>query len=114
VLCRAGEDAYAGTLDLRVHPDDPGRAEVGFACAPWARGEGLVPAGLVLAARWGFAALGLARIEWRAYVGNEASRRAARKAGFREEGAQRARLVQRGVRRDAWVAGLLPGDLPPG
>ncbi|WP_165865719.1 GNAT family N-acetyltransferase [Vallicoccus soli] len=113
VLCRPGDDAFCGALDLRVAPEDPGRAEVGYACAPWARGEGLVPAALVLAARWAFPALGLARLEWRAYVGNDASRRAAEKAGFRVEGLQRARLVQRGVRRDAWVGSLLPGDLPP-
>lgn len=111
VLCRAGQDDYAGAIDLLPVPSDPGRAEVGFGCAPWARGEGLVTAALRLVCRWGFTELGLARIEWRAYLGNTASRRVAEKAGFRYEGEQRSRLVQRGVRRDAWVASLLPGDL---
>ena len=37
--------------------------------------------------------------------------RVAEKAGFVLEGVQRARLAQRGERRDCWVAGLLPGDL---
>lgn len=69
-----------------------------------------IPA-LRLACRWGFEQLRLARIEWRAYVGNDASRRVAEKAGFVLEGVQRARLAQRGERRDCWVAGLLPGDL---
>lgn len=91
--------------------DDPDIADVGFSCAPWARERGVTTAALRLACRWGFEQLRLARIEWRAYVGNDASRRVAEKAGFVLEGVQRARLAQRGERRDCWVAGLLPGDL---
>lgn len=109
-LC--GQDgAYAGALDLRLSKSDPGRANVGFMCAPWARGRGLATAGLRLMCGWGFEKLGLARIEWYAYAGNEASRRVAEKVGFVYEGEQRARLLQRGERRDAWVAALLPSDL---
>ena len=40
-----------------------------------------------------------------------ASRRVAEKCGFVVEGVLRRWLVQRGERRDAWVAGLLPTDL---
>jgi RimJ/RimL family protein N-acetyltransferase len=106
-----GSDDFCGALDLRVYADDPAQAEVGFNCAPWARGRGLTTAALRLACGWGFSTLGLARIEWYAYVGNDASRRVAQKAGFRVEGTQRAKLLQRGVRRDCWTAGLLPADL---
>jgi len=105
------DDAYAGAMDLRLSRTDPGRANVGFHCSPWARGRGWTAAALRLACRWGFDTLGLARIEWYAYAGNEASRRVAEKAGFVFEGIQRSRLLQRGERRDAWVASLLPGDL---
>jgi RimJ/RimL family protein N-acetyltransferase len=59
---------------------------------------------------WGFAALGLHRIEWRAYVGNEASRRTAVKAGFTVEGLARAGCTQRGERRDAWIGARLSTD----
>ena len=40
--------------------------------------------------RWGFRERGLQRIEWLAFVGNEASRRVAEKAGFRSEGTCRS------------------------
>ena len=33
------------------------------------------------------------------------------KLGFRLEGTARSGLLHRGVRRDGWVAGLLPGEL---
>ncbi|MGZ4639658.1 MAG: GNAT family N-acetyltransferase [Actinomycetes bacterium] len=110
-MCPAGSDRFGGAFDLRVLADDPARADVGFACAPWARGRGVTTAALRLACRWGFETLSLTRIEWRAYVGNDGSRRVAEKAGFVIEGIQRARLVQRGERRDCWVGSLLPGDL---
>jgi RimJ/RimL family protein N-acetyltransferase len=108
-----GVPRWAGSISLRVDQRDPQLADVGFLCTPWARGRGLTTAALRLTCAWGFRELGLARIEWRAQVGNLASRRVAEKAGFRLEGTQRARLVQRGERRDAWLAGLLPADLQP-
>jgi RimJ/RimL family protein N-acetyltransferase len=101
---------YAGTVDLRLEADDDQAAEVGFLVAPWARGRGLGTAALRTVCDWGFDALGLGRIVWRAHVGNEASRRAARQAGFVEEGIQRAGCAQRGERHDAWVAARLASD----
>jgi RimJ/RimL family protein N-acetyltransferase len=100
---------YCGAIDLRL--DGEGGGEVGFAVAPWARGSGVCTAALRLVCRWGFDTLGLGRIEWLAHVGNDASRRVADKVGFVFEGVQRAKCHQRGVRYDAWVAGLLPGEL---
>ncbi|SCL28278.1 Protein N-acetyltransferase, RimJ/RimL family [Micromonospora nigra] len=105
------DDAYAGSVELRISPGDPLVADVGFMTAPHARGRGYQPAALAALCAWGFASLGLARIEWRANVGNTASRRAAEKTGFRFEGVARDALHHRGVRTDAWVAALLPGDL---
>jgi RimJ/RimL family protein N-acetyltransferase len=96
-------DAFAGSIELRISPIDPLVGDVGFLTAPHARGRGYLPAALAALCEWGFAALGLARIEWRAYVGNDASRRAAEKAGFAFEGTARQALNYRGQRMDAWV-----------
>ena len=106
------DDRYAGSMSLRLSPTDPGLADVGFMAAPEARGRGFVPAALVAICTWGFAVLGLDRIEWRANVGNVASRRAAEKAGFVMEGTARGAIDQRGQRVDAWVGALLAGDPP--
>lgn len=105
------DERWSGSISLRIDQFDRALGDVGFLCAPWARGRGLTSAALHQVCGFGFAQLGLARIEWRAHVGNAASRRVAEKVGFQLEGVQRARLVQRGERRDAWVAGLLPADL---
>lgn len=105
------DDRYVGSLDLRLSPIDPLLADVGFMTAPEARGRGYLPAALVALGAWGFGTLGLARIEWRANVGNNASRRAAEKAGFVVEGTARGGVQHRGERVDVWVGALLPGDL---
>ncbi|HEX6873371.1 MAG TPA: GNAT family N-acetyltransferase [Micromonosporaceae bacterium] len=98
-------DAYLGSMDLRLTSTHTG--DVGFLIAPWARGQGYASAALRALCQWGFDALGLHRIEWRAYVGNEASRRVAERAGFTMEGLARAGCVQRGEDRDAWTGSVL-------
>ncbi|MFE9688675.1 GNAT family N-acetyltransferase [Micromonospora sp. NPDC005806] len=105
------DDRYAGSIDLRISPADPLVADVGFMTAPAARGRGYLPAALGALSAWGFTTLGLARVEWRANVGNTASRRVAEKAGFVFEGTARGGVQHRGERVDVWVAGLLPQDL---
>ncbi len=104
------QDAYAGQIDLRVDPRDKAVADVGFLSAPHARGRGYMTAALRAAVRFGFEELSLARVEWRAHVGNDASKRVAEKAGFRFEGIQRQGCAQRGERHDAWMAAILPGE----
>jgi RimJ/RimL family protein N-acetyltransferase len=106
--------AYAGSMDLRVSPLDPGVADVGYLVAPWARGRGYASTALRRLVGWGFESLGLTRIEWRAYLGNDASRRVAEKAGFTIEGIHRSSCLQRGERRDAWVGAVLADDLRAG
>ncbi|MFG3642358.1 GNAT family N-acetyltransferase [Micromonospora sp. NPDC047762] len=105
------DDRYVGTLDLRLSPTDPLVADTGFMTAPAARGRGYLPAALVALSAWGFSTLGLARIEWKANVGNTASRRAAEKAGFLMEGTARGGVQHRGERVDVWVGALLAKDL---
>ncbi len=86
--------------------------EIGFWAAPEARGRGLVTEAARIVADLGLdpEGLGLVRVQWLGYVGNWPSRRVAWKLGFRFEGTLRRFADQRGVRRDAWVASLLPGD----
>ena len=108
------DDAYVGSIDLRVSPTDPAVGEVGYVIAPQARGRGYATAALRAISRWGFDALGLARIEWRAEVGNDASRRVAEKAGFTFEGVRRAGLDRLGTRQDTWVAAMIAADRTDG
>jgi RimJ/RimL family protein N-acetyltransferase len=88
----------------------PNTAEVGFSVAPHARNRGYATAALATLAEWGIDALGLARIVWRARVGNDASRRVAEKAGFTYEGVARTAWRQRDDERDVWVASFVVGD----
>jgi RimJ/RimL family protein N-acetyltransferase len=106
-----GEDNYAGQLDLRVDPRDRAVADVGFITAPHARGKGYMTAALRAAVKFGFDELHLERIEWRAQVGNDASRRVSEKVGFRFEGVLRKGCQQRGERHDGWIAAILKGEL---
>ena len=106
-------DAYVGSMELRLSPVDLLLADVGFMTAPHVRGRGYVPAALDAVCVWGFRALGLVRVEWRAEAGNIASRRAAEKAGFVFEGTIRSTLTRRdGTRADAWLAARLATDPP--
>lgn len=87
------------------------QAELGYWTVKEHRGRGYtVEAGRAVI-DWAFSALKAERLEWVAEVGNVASRAVALRLGFVMEGTQRARVVQRGTRRDAWVATLLPTDL---
>jgi RimJ/RimL family protein N-acetyltransferase len=128
---RSGTGAIFGVFDLvsgrllaasGVHHiserDVPagGRGELGYWCAAWARGKGVMTDASRLVCEWAFAdpaagGLGLARIDWYAEVGNLASRRVAEKLGFTLEGTLRQRIVHRSQRADAWAAGLLRGEL---
>lgn len=87
------------------------QAELGFWTAREHRGRGRTTEAARAVATWAFTELGVERLEWLAEVGNEASRAVALKVGFVLEGVQRAKVVNDGIRRDAWVGALLPSDL---
>ncbi|HEY3563086.1 MAG TPA: GNAT family N-acetyltransferase [Kribbella sp.] len=108
------EDAATGERLARVGLGmrGDGTAEVGYWTAPAARGRGIAPAAVRAICRWAFEERGLDLIEWRAEIGNFASRRVAEKAGFVLEGSLRQRLVHRGQRVDAWIGSLIKGELP--
>ncbi|MEV0206129.1 GNAT family protein [Streptomyces sp. NPDC050788] len=85
--------------------------EIGFWGTKEHRGNGYITEAVVAASRWAFTDLSVDRVEWRAEVGNRASRAVAERAGFVVEGVLRSALVHQGVRRDCWVGSLLPSDL---
>jgi RimJ/RimL family protein N-acetyltransferase len=87
---------------------------VGFLTAPHARGRGYMSAALARVARYGIEELGIKRVEWKAHVGNDASRRVAEKAGFRYEGILRSGVAAHGERFDTWISSFLPEDMTPG
>jgi RimJ/RimL family protein N-acetyltransferase len=110
VVVATGDGARLGRVGLGL--DRNGSAEVGYWMDPAARGRGVATAAVRALCRWAFDSLGLDLIEWRAEVGNAASRRVAEKAGFRLEATLRRRLVHRGERVDAWVGSVLSPELP--
>ncbi len=88
-----------------------GIAEIGYWAAKPHRGRGYVTEAVGALAHWAFTTAGVERLEWRAEVGNDASRAVAEKAGFVIEGIQRSGIANKGVRRDGWIGALLPSDL---
>jgi RimJ/RimL family protein N-acetyltransferase len=104
------DDAFVGSMALRLGPR-PDMCDVGYLVTPWARGRGYAPAALRLLVAWCVSALGLNRIEWRAYVGNDASRRVAEKAGFTIEGLQRDGCPHLDEYRDAWTGAIVAKDI---
>lgn len=107
------EGALAGMVGLHRLGAGTGSGELGYWMAPAFRSRGLLTEACRAVIDWGFSpdGLGLARIEWRAVVGNTASARTARALGFRYEGLLRS-VLRHGAdeRDDAWIAGLLAGD----
>lgn len=99
-----------GTIGVRLSGD--GQAEIGFWLASDARGKGLMSHAVRLVAERVLtdAALRVTHLVWWAIAGNWTSRRVAWATGFRLEGRVRGGLPQRGIRRDAWVGTLLPGE----
>jgi RimJ/RimL family protein N-acetyltransferase len=102
------DHAVLGMLGLTL--DGAGSGELAFWMGAPARGRGLTTRAARLVAEHALSGLGLSRLLWQAHVGNWASRRVAWRLGFRMEGTVRGHLVQRGERRDAWVATLGPAD----
>jgi RimJ/RimL family protein N-acetyltransferase len=100
----AVEELATGELvgSCGLHDITGGTAEIGYWCAAGARGRGLTTEAVGAVTRWGFAALGLERINWYAGVGNWASRRIAERNGYVIEGVMPAGMEQRGAHIDCW------------
>lgn len=84
--------------------------EVGYWCAPWARGRGVMSAAVRLVRDWAFDELELERLEITADLDNIGSQRVAQAAGFHREGLARGYLSSRGVRTDNVVFAMVPAD----
>jgi RimJ/RimL family protein N-acetyltransferase len=86
--------------------------EIGYWCAPAARGRGVIPRAARLICRYAFDSLGIERLQLTADPDNRASQRVAEKVGFRREGVLRSFMRHPdGTRRDALMFSLLPGEL---
>ncbi|MDO0933627.1 GNAT family N-acetyltransferase [Streptomyces sp. DG2A-72] len=103
------EGELVGMLSITIR--SLGAAEIGYWATKQHRGNGYITEATLTAARWAFTHVSVDRIEWRAEVGNTASRAVAERAGFTIEGTLRSALNNKGVRRDCWVGSLLPSDL---
>ena len=105
-------DALLGTVSLQLE-GRPGDGAIGYAVAPSARRTGVARRATLLAAAYGFDALGLHRIEILVRPDNLASRAVARACGAVYEGVRRdgIHFVASGQRMDAAVYALLSGDM---
>jgi RimJ/RimL family protein N-acetyltransferase len=106
-----GADECCGQIDVHQVDWDHLRAEAGIWIAPAQRGRGMAPEALRLAGRWLLESCGLKRVQLVTEPDNAPMRRAAHKAGLREEGILRGYLRERGRRVDVVVMSLIPGDL---
>ena len=99
-----------GSVGMRIDHNRTGHA--GYWCTVEARGRGVTTRALRILCRFGFAELGLGRLELVADPENLASQRVAEKAGFRREGVLRSHLLHPdGRRRDSIMYSLLPEEL---
>ncbi|WP_270352273.1 GNAT family N-acetyltransferase [Microbacterium testaceum] len=104
------EERLVGMVGLAKLPS--GAPEIGYWVSSRVRGQGVATEAARAVVEWGFspARPALARIEWRAVVGNVGSARVARALGFRYEGLLRQAGVNSLGRSDMWVGGLLRDD----
>ena len=106
----AATHAYCGGVGLNTLNLDNNFANLGYWVRTSCRGRGIATAAARLAARFGFRALGLARLEVVVHVDNAASRRVAEKIPAAFEGIARRRLALHGDSHDAAVYSLIPAD----
>jgi len=104
------EQRLVGMVGLAKLPS--GAPEIGYWVSSSVRGRGIASEAARAVVDWAFSPERpeLARIEWRAVVGNLGSARVARSLGFRYEGLLRQAHVNSLGRSDLWVGGLLRTD----
>jgi [ribosomal protein S5]-alanine N-acetyltransferase len=110
-ILEPGSDTCRGQIRADAVDWEHARAEVTVWLAPQVRGRGLGRRALRLAAEWLLGPCRLARVEMFADPANLPLVRAARAAGFANEGVLRGYRRRRGTRVDAVVLSLVPADL---
>jgi RimJ/RimL family protein N-acetyltransferase len=102
-------DELLAMISLEVLPVRQA-GEIGYWCAPWARGRGVMSAAVRLVRDWAFDELELERLELTTDVDNTGSQRVAQATGFRREGVMHGYLTARDRRADDVLFAMVPGD----
>ena len=110
-IVSAIEGNLLGSISLMRFTWEHARGEVGYLLGAQARGQGHATRALRLICAWGFATLGLERIDLYAATANTPSQRVAQRAGFTREAVLRSYHRQLGAPLDMVAFGLLPGEL---
>lgn len=98
---------FLGGVGLNQFSRDCNFANLGYWVRSSQNGRGIATAATLLTAEFGFADLGLTRIEIVAAAGNAASQRVAEKAGAIREGVLRNRILLHNRPRDAVMFSLI-------
>jgi ribosomal-protein-alanine N-acetyltransferase len=112
-LERRADGALVGSCGLFAWNREWAKCSTGYELARTARGQGLMREALRAAFDWGFAQMGLHRIEAQIHPDNAPSLALAEGLGFVREGRLREVGFWGGQRHDLWQLGLLRGDWPP-
>jgi RimJ/RimL family protein N-acetyltransferase len=112
-ILEPGSDTCVGQVDVGQLDWEHARADLKLWLAPQVRGRGLAHRALRITARWLLDAAGLERVQLLTETDNEPMLRAARAAGFVDEGLLRRYNRERGRRIDLEVLSLIPKDLQP-
>lgn len=102
---------FLGGTGINLINSEHGFGNLGYWVRTSASGRGVASRAARLVAAFAFGECGLARLEIVVAAGNLASRKAAAKAGAREEGLLRNRLRVHGEAHDAYMYSLVPADL---
>jgi RimJ/RimL family protein N-acetyltransferase len=97
-------------LGMFVRLDEGRQGEIGYVVGPAARGKGVATRALRLLTEWGFADLGLERIELWIDTANPGSERVAERAGYQREGVLRSYWFKEEIRRDFGIWSRLRTD----
>jgi ribosomal-protein-alanine N-acetyltransferase len=100
--------AAVGQIGLWLRDLAQGRASIGYWVAGRHRGRGIARHALRMISRWGLGLPGVHRLELYVEPRNEASWRAAERAGYQREGLLRSWQAVGGERRDMYMYSLLP------
>jgi RimJ/RimL family protein N-acetyltransferase len=106
----SASDQLLGSIALMRIDWQHRRAEAGYWLVRWSRGQGHATRALRMISDWGFAALGLERINLYAATGNCPSQRVAERAGFVREAVLRAYMRGKDEQQDMVAYGLLAAD----